>query len=249
MARRVLSQGTCHTRANLSYAAEHLTSIEVNGTFYSTQSPKTFRKWASEAPDGFVFSLKGPRYAVNRRELKGAGDSIKRFLEFRHYRTGTKARPPALAIRTVQEIRRSRFFWLPRTAAESHRRLRAAPCRRSTQRQLQGASLRRPAAKVRHRLMLRRARHLYRNRRHHRRFRLCAAAEGRRKTQSRLSAEGIRSMGGTRENLGGRRRTERPAEDRQDVRDKTAARRFHLFHSRGEDPRASRGHGADRAAR
>jgi uncharacterized protein YecE (DUF72 family) len=65
----------------LRYTAEHLTSIEVNGTFYSTQSPKTFRKWASEVPRDFVFALKGPRYAVNRRELKGAGDSIKRFLE------------------------------------------------------------------------------------------------------------------------------------------------------------------------
>jgi uncharacterized protein YecE (DUF72 family) len=65
----------------LAYAAEHLTSIEVNGTFYGTMKPASFRKWASETPDGFVFSLKGPRYAVNRRELKGAGDSVKRFLE------------------------------------------------------------------------------------------------------------------------------------------------------------------------
>src|SRR5262249_48153625 len=40
----------------------------------------TFRKWASEVPAGFVFSLKGPRFATNRRVLKEAGDSIKRFL-------------------------------------------------------------------------------------------------------------------------------------------------------------------------
>lgn len=64
----------------LKYASARLTSIEVNGTFYSTQSPKTFRKWAGEAPDGFMFALKGPRYAVNRRVLAEAGDSIKRFL-------------------------------------------------------------------------------------------------------------------------------------------------------------------------
>ena len=73
-------KGLPHAR-ELNYAAEHLTSIEVNGTFYSTQSPKTFRKWASEVPDGFVFALKGPRYAVNRRVLKEAGDSIKRFID------------------------------------------------------------------------------------------------------------------------------------------------------------------------
>jgi len=65
----------------LAYAAEHLTSIEVNGTFYRTQTPATFRKWASEVPAGFIFALKGPRYAVNRRVLKEAGDSIKRFLD------------------------------------------------------------------------------------------------------------------------------------------------------------------------
>ena len=53
----------------LSYAAEHVPTIEVNGTFYRTQTPATFAKWASETPDGFVFALKGPRYAVNRRVL------------------------------------------------------------------------------------------------------------------------------------------------------------------------------------
>jgi uncharacterized protein YecE (DUF72 family) len=65
----------------LRYAAAHLTSIEINSTFYGTQKPATFRKWASEVPDGFVFSLKGPRFATNRRVLAEAGDSIARFLE------------------------------------------------------------------------------------------------------------------------------------------------------------------------
>jgi uncharacterized protein YecE (DUF72 family) len=64
----------------LSYAASHLTSIEINGTFYRTQTPATFRKWASEVPDGFIFSVKGPRYVTHRGELKEAGESIERFL-------------------------------------------------------------------------------------------------------------------------------------------------------------------------
>lgn len=72
-------KGLPHAR-ELAYAAEHLTAIEINGTFYRTQSPATYRKWASEVPDSFIFSLKGPRYAVNRRVLSEAGDSIKRFL-------------------------------------------------------------------------------------------------------------------------------------------------------------------------
>jgi uncharacterized protein YecE (DUF72 family) len=73
-------KGLPHAK-ELGYAAARLTSIEVNGTFYRTQTPATFRKWASEVPDGFVFALKGPRYAVNRRVLKDAGDSVKRFLD------------------------------------------------------------------------------------------------------------------------------------------------------------------------
>jgi uncharacterized protein YecE (DUF72 family) len=73
-------EGLPHAK-ELAYASAHLTSIEVNGTFYRTQTPATFRKWASEVPAGFVFSLKGPRFATNRRVLKEAGDSIKRFLD------------------------------------------------------------------------------------------------------------------------------------------------------------------------
>jgi uncharacterized protein YecE (DUF72 family) len=73
-------KGLPHAK-ELAYASERLTSIEVNGTFYRSQTPATFRKWASEVPPGFVFALKGPRFAVNRRLLKEAGDSIKRFLE------------------------------------------------------------------------------------------------------------------------------------------------------------------------
>ena len=65
----------------LAYAASHLTSIEINGTYYGSQKPASFRKWASEVPDGFVFSLKGPRFATNRRVLAEAGDSITRFYD------------------------------------------------------------------------------------------------------------------------------------------------------------------------
>jgi len=65
----------------LEYAASHLTSIEINATFYGSQRPESFRKWAATVPNGFVFSVKGPRFATNRRVLAEAGDSIKRFLD------------------------------------------------------------------------------------------------------------------------------------------------------------------------
>jgi uncharacterized protein YecE (DUF72 family) len=85
-------KGLPHAK-ELAYAAERLTSIEVNGTFYRTQTPATFRKWASEVPDGFTFALKGPRFATNRRVLKEAGDSIKRFLDSGVTELGDKLGP------------------------------------------------------------------------------------------------------------------------------------------------------------
>ena len=65
----------------LEYAASKMTSIEINGTYYGSQKPESFRKWAREVPNGFVFSLKGPRFATNRRVLAEAGDSVKRFYD------------------------------------------------------------------------------------------------------------------------------------------------------------------------
>ena len=63
----------------LEHASRKLTSIEINGTFYRTQKPDSFRKWAQETPDDFVFSLKGPRYTTHRRVLAEAGSSVERF--------------------------------------------------------------------------------------------------------------------------------------------------------------------------
>jgi uncharacterized protein YecE (DUF72 family) len=67
-------------KRELEYASRQLTSIEVNGTFYGSQKPETFAKWRDETPDGFVFSLKAPRFATNRNVLADAGASIARFI-------------------------------------------------------------------------------------------------------------------------------------------------------------------------
>ncbi len=64
----------------LSHASRQVTAIEVNGTFYGTQKPESFRRWHDDTPDDFVFSLKGPRFATHRRDLATAGPSIDRFL-------------------------------------------------------------------------------------------------------------------------------------------------------------------------
>jgi len=63
----------------LSWASRRLTSIEVNGTYYSGFGPATFAKWAAETPDGFVFTLKGNRFCTNRKVLGDAGESLGKF--------------------------------------------------------------------------------------------------------------------------------------------------------------------------
>ena len=63
----------------LAYASRQLTSIEINSTYYSSQKPQTFAKWAAATPDGFVFSVKASRFCTNRRVLAEAGESIEKF--------------------------------------------------------------------------------------------------------------------------------------------------------------------------
>ncbi|MET0207765.1 MAG: DUF72 domain-containing protein, partial [Burkholderiaceae bacterium] len=72
-------KGLQHAK-ELRYASRHLTAIEINGTYYSTMKPESFKKWHDEVPDDFMFSLKASRYATNRKLLATAGESIQRFI-------------------------------------------------------------------------------------------------------------------------------------------------------------------------
>ena len=63
----------------LAYASRKLTAIEINGTYYSIQKRDSWKKWADQTPDGFVFTIKGSRFTTNRRVLAEAGESLERF--------------------------------------------------------------------------------------------------------------------------------------------------------------------------
>ena len=65
----------------LEYASRQLTSIEINGTYYGSQSPATFAKWRDSTPEGFVFSVKGSRFCTNRKVLAEGKESVERFVE------------------------------------------------------------------------------------------------------------------------------------------------------------------------
>ncbi len=67
-------------RAELEYAAQRMTSIEVNGSFYALQRPASYRTWAAQVPQGFVFSAKGPRFVTHLKKLADVRTPVANFL-------------------------------------------------------------------------------------------------------------------------------------------------------------------------
>src|SRR5271166_3481886 len=57
-------------KRELSYGSRIFPTIEINGTFYSLQRPKSFLKWREETPDDFIFSVKATRYITHIRRLR-----------------------------------------------------------------------------------------------------------------------------------------------------------------------------------
>jgi uncharacterized protein YecE (DUF72 family) len=57
-------------RLELSYVAQRLNSLEINGTFYALQRPDSFRAWHAATGSDFVFSVKGPRFITHMKKLR-----------------------------------------------------------------------------------------------------------------------------------------------------------------------------------
>ncbi len=66
-------------RRELAYVAEHLDTVEVNGSFYSLQRPSSYRSWYEQTPDGFVFSIKGPRFVTHMKKLRDVATPLANF--------------------------------------------------------------------------------------------------------------------------------------------------------------------------
>lgn len=71
-------KGLAH-KNELRYAAERMDSIELNGSFYALQKPASYRHWAEETPDDFVFSIKGGRYVTHIRRLQNPTEALSSF--------------------------------------------------------------------------------------------------------------------------------------------------------------------------
>jgi len=63
----------------LEFAARTFGGLEINATFYSRQSPKSWAAWAAAVPEGFQFAIKASRYCVTRPKLADAGEGVGNF--------------------------------------------------------------------------------------------------------------------------------------------------------------------------
>lgn len=54
----------------LPFASRQVSSIEINGTFYSLQRPESYARWYEMTPDDFQFSVKANRYITHIDRLK-----------------------------------------------------------------------------------------------------------------------------------------------------------------------------------
>jgi uncharacterized protein YecE (DUF72 family) len=64
----------------LAYASAMLPSIEINGTFYGLQRPKSYAAWYEQTPEGFVFSVKASRFITHIRRLREVETPLANFL-------------------------------------------------------------------------------------------------------------------------------------------------------------------------
>jgi len=66
-------------KKELEYASRQLNSIELNGSFYSLQTPSSYQKWYEQTPDDFVFSVKGGRFITHLKRLRNVRDALANF--------------------------------------------------------------------------------------------------------------------------------------------------------------------------
>lgn len=63
----------------LEYAASQMSSIEINGSFYSLQRPNSYRSWADRTPAEYVFAVKGGRFITHMKKLANAETPLANF--------------------------------------------------------------------------------------------------------------------------------------------------------------------------
>jgi uncharacterized protein YecE (DUF72 family) len=77
----------------LDYLAGRMTTVELNGSFYSLQRPASYRSWRDRTPESFLFAVKGHRFVTHLRRLREPHVSVANFLASGVLELGDKLGP------------------------------------------------------------------------------------------------------------------------------------------------------------
>lgn len=110
-------------RRELEYLGARLNSIEINGTFYSLQSPRSFQKWVEETPEDLIFAVKGSKFITHQKRLRDIRIPLANFFGSGLLALGRKLGPIlwqfAPWFRYDAEVIEEFLQLLPKTAAEA----------------------------------------------------------------------------------------------------------------------------------
>jgi len=77
----------------LAFTSHQFPAIELNGSFYALQRPTSYAHWAADTPDGFVFTVKAPRYITHILRLRDARAAVANFFASGLFALGPKLGP------------------------------------------------------------------------------------------------------------------------------------------------------------
>jgi len=110
-------------RLELEYSSARMNSIEINGTFYSLQSPASFEKWAAATPEKFLFAIKGSKYITHQKKLNDIRIPLANFFAQGLLKLGKKVGPILWQLPPWYRFSRERLeefiTLLPRSTAEA----------------------------------------------------------------------------------------------------------------------------------
>lgn len=80
-------------RRELEFASRKVSTIEINGSFYSLQKPESYEAWREQTPEDFLFAVKGSRYITHMMRLENAEIALANFFASGVLALGAKLGP------------------------------------------------------------------------------------------------------------------------------------------------------------
>lgn len=71
----------CKSEQQLSFYAQHFSTVEINFSFYKLPERSVFENWREQTPEEFIFAVKGSRYLTHMKKLKDPTEPLSRLME------------------------------------------------------------------------------------------------------------------------------------------------------------------------